>query len=109
LKRLGKALYGDLDPARRFFQETPYRFRKVDGDYHLHLRLPFVSNEDVQLYKKFDDLIIRLGSLKRHVSLPQRIAHCEPLSARVKDGELVVVLGRCHGERQKKPSSTPET
>jgi hypothetical protein len=34
--------------------------------------------------------------------LPQRIAHCEPLSARVKDGELIVVLGRNNAQRETK-------
>jgi len=107
LKQLGKALYKDQDPAKCFFHEAPYRFRKVDGNYHLHLRLPFVSSEDVDLYKKLDELIIRVGGVKRHVSLPQRIAYCEPLSARVKDGELVVVLGRCHAQRETNSESPP--
>ena len=105
LRRLGKALYGDQDPSKRFFNESPYRFRKVDGNYQLHLKLPFVTGDDVNLHKKMDELIIRVGGLKRYVSLPQRIAHCEPLSARVKDGELVVVLGRNNAQRETKPES----
>jgi arsenite/tail-anchored protein-transporting ATPase len=105
LKRLGKSLYGDQDPSKRFYNEAPYRFCKVDGNYQLRLRLPFVSSEDINLYKKLDELIIRVGGIKRHVSLPARIAHCEPLSARVKDGELVVVLGRTNGQRETKSES----
>jgi len=105
LKPLGKAVYGEQDPADRFFHEAPYRFRKVGGNYHLHLRLPFVSSEDIDLYKKLDELIIRVGGVKRYVSLPQRIAHCEPLSARIKDGELIVILGRNDAQRETKPES----
>jgi arsenite-transporting ATPase len=107
LKQLGKALYKGRDPAERFFDEAPYRFRKVNGDYHLRLRLPFVSSDDIQLYKKMDELIIRVGGVKRFVSLPPRIAHCEPLSARIKEGELVVVLGRGHAQRETKSPSAP--
>jgi arsenite-transporting ATPase len=102
LKRLGRALHGDQDPSRRFFTESPYRFRKVNGNYQLHLKLPFVSGDDINLHKKMDELIIRVGGVKRHVSLPQRIAHCEPLSARLKDGELVVILGRDNAQRETK-------
>jgi arsenite-transporting ATPase len=105
LKPLGKAVYGEQDPAKRFFHEAPYRFRKVDSNYHLHLRLPFISSEDIDLYKKLDELIIRVGGLKRYVSLPQRIAHCEPLSARIKDGELIVILGRNDAQRETKPEA----
>jgi len=107
LRRLGKALYKDQDPAKRFFDEAPYRFRKVDGNYQLHLRLPFVTSNDIELYKKMDELIIRIGGVKRFVSLPPRIAHCEPLSARIKDGELVVVLGRGHGQSETNSPNAP--
>jgi len=108
LRKLGQVLYGDRDPAKHFFQQAPYSFRKVDGNYHLHLRLPFVSSEDVNLHKKSDELIIRLGSFKRHVLLPQRMSNCEPLSARIKDGELVVVLGRNNAQSEaKKKTARP--
>jgi len=104
LKRLGRALYGDQDPSARFFTESPYRFRKVNGNYQLQLKLPFVTGDDINLHKKMDELIIRVGGLKRYVSLPPRIAHCEPLSARIQNGELVVVLGRNNGEtKQESP------
>lgn len=108
LRKLGQVLYGSRDPAKRFFEEAPYRFSKVDGNYHLYLRLPFVSSGDVNLHKKSDELIIRLGAFKRHVSLPQRMSSCEPLSARIKDGELVVVLGRNNAQSEaKKKTSRP--
>jgi arsenite-transporting ATPase len=106
LQQLGAALYGDRDPSKRFFNESPYRFRKVDGKYQLHLKLPFVSSNDINLHKKMDELIIRVGSVKRHVSLPQRMAHCEPLSARVQDGELIVVLGRNNAQHETKQESS---
>jgi arsenite-transporting ATPase len=102
LKRLGRALHGSSDPAKRYFDQAPYSFRKVNGDYHLHLRLPFVQAEHVDLYKKLDELVIRVGGYKRHIALPQRVAHCEPESARVKDGELVVVMRRNNAQRETK-------
>ena len=49
-----------------------------------------------------DELIIRLGAFKRHLSLPQRMRSCEPLSARIKDDELVVVLGRNNAQSEAK-------
>jgi arsenite/tail-anchored protein-transporting ATPase len=102
LKKLGRVLYGSRDPAKCFFDQAPYRFSKVDGNYHLRLRLPFVSGEDVNLHKKSEELIIRIGGFKRHVSLPQRMSSCEPLSARIKDGELIVVLGRTNAQSETK-------
>jgi arsenite/tail-anchored protein-transporting ATPase len=108
LKRLGRELYGSRDPAKRYFDQAPYGFRKVNGDYHLHLRLPFVTAEHVDLYKKLDELVIRVGGYKRHIALPQRVAHCEPESARVKDGELIVVMRRNNAQRETTAKSTAQ-
>lgn len=108
LKRLGRELYGARDPAKRFFDQAPYRFTKLNGEYHLHLRLPFVTAEHVDLYKKLDELVIRVGGYKRHIALPQRVAHCEPESARVKDGELVVVMRRNNAQRETNTKSASE-
>jgi arsenite-transporting ATPase len=105
LETLGRALYGSRDPAKCFFADAPYHFRKVDGNYQVHLRLPFVASEDINLHKKLDELVIRVGGFKRYVSLPQRMAHCEPLEARIKDGELIVVLGRSHAQPETKAES----
>ena len=102
LNALGRALYKNNDPAKRYFGEAPYRFRKVNSNYHLHLRLPFVTGEEIDLYKKFDELVIRVGGFKRHILLPPRMAHCEPQGARIKDGELIVVLGRNNAQRETK-------
>jgi arsenite/tail-anchored protein-transporting ATPase len=99
LRALAKTLFADRDPAQCFYDQAPYRFRKVDGNYQLRLRLPFVTGKDINLHKHFDELIIRIGALKRHVSLPQRMVQLEPLSARIKDGELIVVLGREHAQK----------
>jgi arsenite-transporting ATPase len=109
LSSLGRVLYSSRDPAKCFFHQAPYRFSKVDGNYHLHLRLPFVSSEDVNLHKKSDELIVRLGGFKRHVSLPPRMSNCEPLSARIKDGELVVVLGRNNAQSETKKKDSRST
>jgi arsenite/tail-anchored protein-transporting ATPase len=100
LKRLGHVLYGSRDPSRCFYSEAPYRFRKVDGQYHLHLRLPFVTSEQVDLYKKLDEMVIRVGGYKRHIGLPQRVARCEPISARVTGNELVVIMEKENAERK---------
>jgi arsenite/tail-anchored protein-transporting ATPase len=109
LNKLAKALYGSRDPAKQYFQETPYRFRKANGRYQIHLRLPFVSSRDVDLFKKDDELVIRLGSFKRHVSLPQRMMKCEPLGARVKNGELIVELGGAANAQAQKRRDAAES
>jgi arsenite-transporting ATPase len=101
LRAVARVLFEKRDPAQRFYDHAPYRFRKVNGNYQLVLRLPFVTAKDVNLHKTGDELVIRIGSVKRHVALPQRMARLEPLGAKVKDGELIVSLGRNNASGQK--------
>jgi len=108
LNKLAKVLFGSRDPAKQYFHEAPYRFRKVNDRYEIRLRLPFVSSRDVDLYKKDEDLIVRLGSFKRHISLPQRMMRCEPLGARVKNGELIIELGGGAYAQAQKGREAPE-
>jgi arsenite-transporting ATPase len=93
LERLGRELYCGKDPAQIYFDESPYRFKKVDGSYQLQIRLPFVERREVELYKKSDELIIRIGNFKRHVSLPQAMTNASPRSARIQGDRLIISFG----------------
>ncbi len=93
LERLGRELYRRRDPAQIYFDESPYRFKKVDGSYQLQIRLPFVERREVELYKKSDELIIRIGNFKRHVSLPQAMTNASPRTARIQGDHLIISFG----------------
>ena len=92
LDRLGKALYGSRDPALVYYRESPYRFGNVNGVYQLRMKLPFVDSEDVDMFKHGDELIVRVGAFKRHISLPQRMSNLQPEKARVEDGDVIITF-----------------
>ncbi len=94
LDRVAKTLYGSKDPAHVYFHETPYQFSKSDGLYQLRLKMPFVDSTDVDLFQRFDELIVSVGSYKRHISLPQRMANRQPSVAKIQGKELVITFGK---------------
>ncbi len=65
-------------------------FRKSKGSYTLSLYLPFVQGGDIDLARVADELVIRIGSFKRHVPLPRSIPRHAQVSARLEDGHLKV-------------------
>jgi arsenite-transporting ATPase len=71
LAEMGKMIYGDTDPSEIMHKENLYEIKQKDGDYTLTIKLPFVSKEYVDLFKEEGDLVIRIGSFKRHVFLPE--------------------------------------
>jgi arsenite-transporting ATPase len=90
LRQLGMELFGGEDPSRIFFRENPYRFVKKNGKMHLSMKLPFVMKGEVELHKTEDELIVRVGSFKKHVSLPRSFIRSQPAGARIEGDRLVV-------------------
>jgi arsenite-transporting ATPase len=83
-------LYGDRDPTERLAKGEPLRIRKRGDDYLLELRLPFTQKGEVHLRRKGDELILRVGGIKRHLVLPHILAKREVKEARL-DGEWLKV------------------
>ena len=99
LKRLADQIYGKRNPLEKFFEGKPYSLVKEDGDYRLMMKLPFIGKEDVQLNKVSDELIVRVGSFRRHVLLPRHVAALEEVKAEYKDQYLTIrFTGEDHGK-----------
>jgi arsenite-transporting ATPase len=97
LARLAKEIYGSFNPEQILYAETPYNFRKVKQDYFLDIKIPFLTKKEVELSKRNEELIIRVGGFKRHVLLPRNIASREPSGAKIERNKIVVKFGGDHG------------
>lgn len=93
LEELARILYEEgEDPAAISRDERPYSFEKVDGRYEVHLRLPFAAKGEIGLFKKGDELVIQVGTLRRHIGLPTSMAALNPAKAKLEDGLLRVEM-----------------
>ncbi|MBW2116929.1 MAG: ArsA family ATPase [Deltaproteobacteria bacterium] len=90
LKSLAGQIYGDKNPLDRFFEGEPYNLSKEDGEYRLVMKLPFLMKKDVELSRVSDELIVRVGSFKRHVLLPRQVAAAKSVRARMEDRHLYI-------------------
>ncbi len=93
LRQMAHDLYGDRDPTDHFAESKPMRIVKRGDIYWLELQLPFVEKGEVQLRRKGDELIIRVGTIKRHLVLPHILAKQDPKSAKLEEGTLRVRFG----------------
>jgi len=93
LKALADQIYRDKNPLERFFDGEPYSFVKENGKYQLRVKLPFIGKGDVELNKISDELIIRVGSFKRHVMLPRQVAASNSVKAKLEGEYLSVHFG----------------
>ena len=96
LEGLADMIFGDSDPIETYSTESPMRFRTAkDGTVELIMKMPFVTQEQVELFKgKENTIIIHMGSQRRTVSLPTSLSGAELLGAEFGDGCLIVRFRR---------------
>jgi arsenite/tail-anchored protein-transporting ATPase len=93
LDELALALYGDKDdPSAVVRTEAPYTFVKSNGHYEVRLQLPFAVKGEVGLFKKGDELVVEIGTLRRHIGLPTSMAALSPSRARLENRILTVEM-----------------
>jgi arsenite/tail-anchored protein-transporting ATPase len=92
LIELADVLYGDEDPALVVRTEAPYTFEKHDSHYEVRLRLPFAMKGEVGLFKKGDELVVEIGTLRRHIGLPTSMAALTPTRASLQNKILTVEM-----------------
>ncbi len=91
LQLLARHLYpAGEDPSLVTRTEVPYSFKRVDDHHEVRLTLPFAEKSEVGLFKKDDELIVEIGTIRRHVGLPTSMAALVPTKARF-DGRMLVV------------------
>jgi arsenite-transporting ATPase len=100
LREFGDALYGDHDASASLHAGEPLRVARRAGDYHLTLELPFAEHDDLEVGRRDDELLIRVGPYRRALLLPDSLRRREVTDATLRQGRLKVVFA---GDEPKKP------
>jgi arsenite/tail-anchored protein-transporting ATPase len=82
LEQLGQEVYGDKEGSEILHRDQPIRVRKRGPYYVLAMRLPFADREDLDIYRKGDELYVRVGSYKRNLILPHALQRLDIRQAR---------------------------
>jgi arsenite-transporting ATPase len=93
LEELAHVLYEqNEDPAAVLRTEAPYTFVKRNAHYEVRLRLPFAVKGEVGLFKKGDELVVEIGTLRRHIGLPTSMSALTPTKATLQNKILTVEM-----------------
>jgi arsenite-transporting ATPase len=94
LAEVADAVYGERDPAAVLAESQPLRVTKDrSGGYALRLDLPFAERGELDVLRKGDELLVKVGQYKRNVLLPQALQPLEVVAANLRGGTLVVRFG----------------
>lgn len=94
LRAFGDLLYRDAGggPGDLLHRGEPLRVERHDDGYELLLDLPFADHDDLDLGRRDDELLIRVGSHRRALLLPDSLRHRPVGSAALRDGRLRVTF-----------------
>jgi arsenite-transporting ATPase len=93
LRAVAQVLYGASDDPSAITQlNPPYSFIRNGDHYEVRLQVPFVEKSEIGLFKKNDELVVEIGTVRRHVGLPTSLSALEPARARLEKNILVVEM-----------------
>lgn len=93
IRQLAHVLYsGTIDPSEVTCTARPYEFTKHEGYYQVHVRVPFTEKGEVGLFKKGDELVVEIGTIRRHIGLPLSMASLTPVRATLDSGILSIKM-----------------
>ncbi len=90
LVKMADELFGEEDPTGVYSTESPMKMYNEDGASMLAVKLPFLMNQNVELYTRGDNLTLQVGAFKKSISLPYAMTNRKVLSAEWADGWLKV-------------------
>ena len=91
LQRMARATFKGRDPTTIFYQGKPQQVVKDGDDYLMILPLPLLDKSEVHLHRGVhDELVVRIGNWKRHISLPQSLMGKQVAGARYRENQLEI-------------------
>ena len=92
LRDFAVQVYGERDPAARLHDGQPLRLTRRGGRTTLALDLPFADRDDLELGRRGDELLVRVGPYRRAITLPDSLRSRPVLDASLRQGRLRVVF-----------------
>lgn len=93
LERLGSEIFKDEDPSKIYYNARTQSVTKENDEYTLSVYMPFTDKKDLSLNQKADELIVRVGSIKRSITLPRTLINYSVKGAKFEDETLKVTFG----------------
>jgi arsenite/tail-anchored protein-transporting ATPase len=94
LGEMADEVYGTRDATSVLYHDDPISVRKRDGGYVLEMRLPFVTGGDLDVHRRGDELVVRVGPYKRNLLLPQTLKRMVVRGATLVEDRLEIAFAR---------------
>jgi len=91
LDEFSTELFDHIDPTKIFYSEKQYKVVKNNDNFEMHIKLPFVTKKEVELFQVGDELTIHIENQRRNIFLPNFLAKLSVKKANF-DGDILKVV-----------------
>src|SRR5688572_13630089 len=88
LDKMGRAIFGERDPAEVFFSGKVQTIEPKGEGFTLRMPLPLATKNQVDLMQTGDELVVQVGDYRRNIILPRALAVQQVAGAKLDEGEL---------------------
>lgn len=93
LDRMGKEIFKGEDPTVIKYNARTQHVTKENDEYVMAIYMPFSTKDELSLNQKADELIIKVGNVKRNITLPRTLENLSVIGAKFEDEVLKVRFG----------------
>ena len=90
LEKMAEALFGDRDPTEFMHRGRAFHIDQTDDGCDVVIPAHQIEKADIDLIRTGDELVVRMGSMKRHIVLPRSMMRFQHTTARLEDSSLRV-------------------
>ncbi len=92
LRGFASRVYGERDAASILHQGQPLKITRRGSRTTLSLELPFAGRDDLELGRRGDELLLRVGPYRRAITLPDSLRGRPVADASLQQGRLKVIF-----------------
>jgi arsenite/tail-anchored protein-transporting ATPase len=94
LQEMSDEVYGERQATAVLYVDDPIQVEKRGSGYILRMKLPFIAGGDLDVHRRGEELVVRVGPYKRNLLLPQTLKRLSVRGASLVDEHLEIAFER---------------
>src|SRR5512133_702902 len=94
LGEMASEVYGERQATAVLYRDDPIQVEKRGTGYILRMKLPFIAGGDLDVHRRGEELVVRVGPYKRNLLLPQTLKRLSVRGASLVDEHLEIAFER---------------
>jgi arsenite-transporting ATPase len=94
LEEMSDEIYGERQATAVLYVDDPIQVEKRGSGYVLRMKLPFIGGGDLDVHRRGEELVVRVGPYKRNLLLPQTLKRLSVRGASLVDEHLEIAFER---------------